>query len=150
MAFISLYVFSSSAPIVRMEFRNPCWINLKAVQCSFLWFFTLHLPECRQFLLMFCVHISFSITLFCPRDYRLCTPTPTGTDRFLQSPFWLFQHKRGVSEKTCQLFVGLLSPHKTAPAPGYLCWEHKVCCSHLHAGTIIISCLRIDQKLGCF
>lgn len=37
---------------------------------------------------------------FYPRDYRLCTSTLSGTDRILQSPFWLFQHKRGVSEKT--------------------------------------------------
>lgn len=44
--------------------------------------------------------LSFSITPFYPRDYRLCTSTLTGTDRILQSPFWLFQLKREVSEKT--------------------------------------------------
>lgn len=71
------------------------------MQCYFLLFFTLQLPDCRRFLLScFVSMLSFSITLFYPRDYRLCTPTLTGIDRILPSPFWLFQHKTGVSEKT--------------------------------------------------
>lgn len=30
--------------------------------------------------------LSFSAFLFCPRGYSLCAPTPTSTDRILQSP----------------------------------------------------------------
>lgn len=48
----------------------------------------------------FVFRLSFPAFLVCPRGYSLRTPTPSGTDGILQSPFWLFQHKRGVLEKT--------------------------------------------------
>lgn len=49
--------------------------------------------------------------------------------------------KEESQKRHWQLFAELLSPHKTAPAAGDPCWEHKVCCSHSHTGTIVISCL---------
>lgn len=95
--------------------------------------------------------LSFSAFLFCPRGYSLCAPTPTSTDRILQSPPPGCSSTKEKSQKRhLQLCVELFSLHKTVPAPGDLCLECKVCCCHLHADTIITCWLRKDWKPGCF
>lgn len=97
-----------------------------------------------------CSYSLFLSFCFVPEVIACAHQHPLALTGFSRVPSGYSGTKEEPQKRHWQLFVEVLSPHKTAPVPGDLSWECKVCCYHLHAGTIIISWLRKDRKLGCF
>lgn len=97
-----------------------------------------------------CAHSLFLPFCFVPEVIACVHQHPLALTGFSRVPSGCSSTKEKSQKRHLQLFVELLSLHKTAPVPGDPCLECEVRCCRLHADTIITSWLRKDWKAGCF